>query len=78
MLGIRIYDTCSQENSALKAVLETALEANLTQSLSCREGVHLGNLVVINCMRLSVMQLRDYDEQVSCFPFGRTQQPCSC
>ena len=40
--GIRIFDTCGQESIALQAVLETALEANLTHDFSCRVGVHLG------------------------------------
>lgn len=42
-IGIRIYDTCNQESRVLQAVLETTLEANLTQTPSCRAGAHLGN-----------------------------------
>lgn len=42
VIGIRIFDTCGQESIALQAVLETALEANLTHGYSCRVGVYLG------------------------------------
>ena len=35
-----MYDSCSKESLALQAVLESALEANLTHT--CRSSVHLG------------------------------------
>ena len=42
---MRVYDTCGQESMALQAVLDTALELNLTYKYSCRSTAHLGIII---------------------------------
>ena len=48
VIGIRIYDTCSQESVALNAVLQTALDSDNTQhNYTCKNTTNLGKHISV-------------------------------
>ncbi|EFX79281.1 hypothetical protein DAPPUDRAFT_319707 [Daphnia pulex] len=74
-IGIRIFDTCGQESIALQAVLQTALEANLTHGLPCRVGVHLGFLFPIRSYPAAAQLLSVLNLPATDISFWQTTSP---
>ncbi|XP_032778163.2 uncharacterized protein LOC116916942 isoform X1 [Daphnia magna] len=74
-IGIRIFDTCGQESIALQAVLETALEANLTHGYSCRVGVYLGFLFPVRSYPSAVQLLSVLNLPATDISYWQTTSP---